>query len=513
MRRYVAADGWMAYIRRSGGGKLEDQAAWLKERFFQHGGNAEVVRQDLLREQGVGVSLRTVERAVAPWRRSAPPGPDRLMPLPGSVCPAISRADHHQFVFYVRDSLIVTGLQYPFIYTVGCMEEHPPVSEPKAPPPGQMRRTIRALTGRLQAAEGELAILEALEAEQLEAERDFERTHRLFLAGHVVLGRALPRPPLVGWLARALAAGLSRDSDRSRFCLTGEAPLIPPADWEGWPDPRPTDRGAVGVDLAGMTAGKRRRRIDHLRRARTAILERLKDVAARYAPARESANKQRKILVGYVVLQLAFQTARVRRWLRKLLTVQLTEARDRALFGLDEAAPLVPETDRAGLPPVTPRASATRRLSNDGAAAADGGGRDPRARARGAGGGSRADGFPGRAAVPVAAGEDAAARPAPGPIPGWRPCRIPVQGSSDTGVRTKQTTWGARLTGRAAVAVLPADLRGRRIMVTDSNGGAWLTTITDVVSRDHRTVTVRNSGRPGRDAASRRSEESGASST
>ena len=111
VRRYVAADGWMAYSRRSGGGKLEDQAAWLKERFFQHGGNAEVVRQDLLREQGVGVSLRTVERAVAPWRRSAPPGPDRLMPLPGSVCPAISRADHHQFVFDVRDSLIVTGLQ------------------------------------------------------------------------------------------------------------------------------------------------------------------------------------------------------------------------------------------------------------------------------------------------------------------------------------------------------------------------------------------------------------------
>ena len=69
VRRYVAADGWMAYIRRSGGGKLEDQAAWLKERFFQHGGNAEVVRQDLLREQGVDVSLRTVERAVAPWRR------------------------------------------------------------------------------------------------------------------------------------------------------------------------------------------------------------------------------------------------------------------------------------------------------------------------------------------------------------------------------------------------------------------------------------------------------------
>ena len=69
VRRYVAADGWMAYSRQAGGGKLEDQEAWLKERFFQHRGNAEVVRQDLVREQGVDVSLRTVERAVAPFRR------------------------------------------------------------------------------------------------------------------------------------------------------------------------------------------------------------------------------------------------------------------------------------------------------------------------------------------------------------------------------------------------------------------------------------------------------------
>ena len=44
VKRYVEADGWMAYSRRAVGGKLEDQEAWLKERFFQHRGNAEVVR-------------------------------------------------------------------------------------------------------------------------------------------------------------------------------------------------------------------------------------------------------------------------------------------------------------------------------------------------------------------------------------------------------------------------------------------------------------------------------------
>ena len=59
----------MTYSRQPGGGKLEDQEAWLKERFFQHRGNAEVVRQDLVRERGIDVSLRTVERAVAPFRR------------------------------------------------------------------------------------------------------------------------------------------------------------------------------------------------------------------------------------------------------------------------------------------------------------------------------------------------------------------------------------------------------------------------------------------------------------
>ncbi len=69
VKRYVAADGWMPYSRQTGGRKLEDQKAWLKERFFQHRGHAEVVRQDLIRKPGIDVSPRTVERAVAPFRR------------------------------------------------------------------------------------------------------------------------------------------------------------------------------------------------------------------------------------------------------------------------------------------------------------------------------------------------------------------------------------------------------------------------------------------------------------
>ena len=42
---------------------------WLAERFRRHRGNADVVRQELLAEHGISISLRTVERAVAHLRR------------------------------------------------------------------------------------------------------------------------------------------------------------------------------------------------------------------------------------------------------------------------------------------------------------------------------------------------------------------------------------------------------------------------------------------------------------
>ena len=69
VRRYLRGGGWVAYqqpTRKSALGGLE---AWLAERLQQHWGNADVVRQDLEREHGISVSLRTVERAVAPFRR------------------------------------------------------------------------------------------------------------------------------------------------------------------------------------------------------------------------------------------------------------------------------------------------------------------------------------------------------------------------------------------------------------------------------------------------------------
>ena len=69
VRRYLESDGWAPYGGSRRGGKLDGLDAWLRERFFRHRGNAEVVRQELSSELGVEASLRTVERAVAPHRR------------------------------------------------------------------------------------------------------------------------------------------------------------------------------------------------------------------------------------------------------------------------------------------------------------------------------------------------------------------------------------------------------------------------------------------------------------
>jgi transposase len=69
VRRYVRAGGWVAYKPPERKRTLRGLEPWLAERLQQHRGNADVVRQDLEREHGIAVSLRTVERAVAPFRR------------------------------------------------------------------------------------------------------------------------------------------------------------------------------------------------------------------------------------------------------------------------------------------------------------------------------------------------------------------------------------------------------------------------------------------------------------
>jgi len=69
VKRYLRQGGWAAYRARPPSGSLLALKAFIRERFLQHRGNADVVRQDLAREHGVRVSLRTVERAVRGYRR------------------------------------------------------------------------------------------------------------------------------------------------------------------------------------------------------------------------------------------------------------------------------------------------------------------------------------------------------------------------------------------------------------------------------------------------------------
>ncbi len=69
VKRYIESGGWAAYRKPRRAKALDGHEAWLAERMRRHRGNADVVRQDLARELGLEVSLRTVERAVAGLRQ------------------------------------------------------------------------------------------------------------------------------------------------------------------------------------------------------------------------------------------------------------------------------------------------------------------------------------------------------------------------------------------------------------------------------------------------------------
>jgi transposase len=69
VKKYVAQRGYQAYKQPERQGALDDLQDWVKAQFLQHRGNAEVVRQELVKQHGIKVSLRTVERAVAGYRQ------------------------------------------------------------------------------------------------------------------------------------------------------------------------------------------------------------------------------------------------------------------------------------------------------------------------------------------------------------------------------------------------------------------------------------------------------------
>jgi hypothetical protein len=60
VQRYVASGEWRPYRCRGRAGKLAAHMTWITEGFRLHRGDADVVRQDLKRELGVEVTLRTL---------------------------------------------------------------------------------------------------------------------------------------------------------------------------------------------------------------------------------------------------------------------------------------------------------------------------------------------------------------------------------------------------------------------------------------------------------------------
>lgn len=70
VKRYVTAGGWTPQRRGARRSRLTGLESFLSERFRRHRGNCDVVRQDLAREHGIAVSLRTLDRVVAPLRRT-----------------------------------------------------------------------------------------------------------------------------------------------------------------------------------------------------------------------------------------------------------------------------------------------------------------------------------------------------------------------------------------------------------------------------------------------------------
>lgn len=69
VKRYLRHGGWTPYKKPDRVRCLAHLDQWLREEFVRHRGNAAVVHQELFRRHGLEVTLRTVERAVRPYRQ------------------------------------------------------------------------------------------------------------------------------------------------------------------------------------------------------------------------------------------------------------------------------------------------------------------------------------------------------------------------------------------------------------------------------------------------------------
>ena len=371
---------------------------------------------------------------------------------------------------------------------------------PKKQPRWKRRRRITALRRQLKAKRAKRLTLRRQET----AARRKRDTRRKYLAGLKAVARLQERPRLDGWMRRVLGEELAAD-DQKAFGLAAGAALIPERELRSVlgqrqaPSRHDDDPAAARPDSSRgprMSSAQRRQLIAQLEREEEELKTELEALLKEDAEDNDGqwAPNHRLILLGAALLKRARRQGGVARWLRVLLGRELRAARDRKLFRLGQPGHLVPDEDveeeENAERPRTRKKSAAATGAQGADAKRGGCSRPSAAVSEGVAGGRRSRG-------PTAGGGGAAPPPDAGaPIPGWRPRRITAADSPEAGARKQPPDWGAVLTGHAAVAALPAELRGRTITVTDSNRDSWNTIITAVVSRDDASVLVRNSGRP-----------------
>lgn len=150
VKHYVAAGGAVPFKSPNRAKSLDGHEDWLRERFIRHRGNADVVRQDLAVEKGLAVGLRTLQRAVAPYRQAlraealattrfeTPPGRqlqidfgERLVEIAGAKIKAFvfvatlghSRRCHVRAFRHERQESWFIGLESAFLAFGGVPEE------------------------------------------------------------------------------------------------------------------------------------------------------------------------------------------------------------------------------------------------------------------------------------------------------------------------------------------------------------------------------------------------------
>lgn len=69
VRRYLREGGATTFKQPTRRTAFDGLDGWLRERFFRHDGNADVIRQELASEHGIVIGLRSVELRVQQWRR------------------------------------------------------------------------------------------------------------------------------------------------------------------------------------------------------------------------------------------------------------------------------------------------------------------------------------------------------------------------------------------------------------------------------------------------------------